>query len=1557
MDCSEFPRTTHPRSSGLAMPLYLHILALLTTLWFGAVLPLTYDDSGQYVFAPFNNLLLFSDLAIIVLLDLRTPIVTAALGHIAGNIWAHVALPAIVHLQNIDDWSSVWLWTQVSLFFTVVVIARREILLGWRCLGAFYLALRADNQLSTPDAQLVLAEPKGSSTVGDTAEAPPQTTEPAVDPLDDAFTAPEDLLALVESKDSSASGDQAEALSPTEEQTIDFLGDFLTTPGSRLALAESEDSSGVDVLAEGLPPTTGRLVAPPSDADVVATGRIAETSAEAVVVPRGISTRRTMTRSAVRSQTKSRSDLGSLTQLIPGSFIRAREELEQDEGLLSVGKMARFARWHSRLYAHQTASQVFVWPASLLAVVDDDESTLEMAVPMPVDLEEPALPLPTADLPVFDALAERLNDWRGLETPTQPPCSARQTRISLPLDACSSHVSPPSIDEYSTGKECEVVSEAVDPSAGSDSASDGRESSELAVLPCEDQDQQSDQVGICEEIVSVDAPEEVADPAETASLSSHEDSSPRFEAPTAIEETAVAPEEPVRDVGQASGEGELVPVAVPLVQPQVTDGTETPASPVIAAETGSADAGETLASPVTLESSEESNQGALEQPGSEERVSAATFAVNDGGHSASTPSISITAPDDEPETEEGTEDQPASPLTAAEAAKSGSAGDVPGNTTAHDSDLGRDAGADQRSSGPENVGAIASDIEGSDMQDVTQTPTVAYTDKTPQGEPEHASDAMECEQSVGYNAPAIETEPAQPECGDKLHTGFHTDMSDTEEPDTQKAEDEDMEGLEWEDVPGASHDSDVSGVNAQPMDQHESIAPATDWNNGFMSQDTSRQADDMEGFEWQDTGYFALPNVTSDVGTQPLSYSGSTPSAANWSSGFMTADNSRQVDDMEGFEWQDATSSAHTYDISNISTQPMEFSKSMTLAENWNTSSVATNTSRPADSDMAGLDLEHAPSSTVHNDISNDDTQPMDESESALPATSWNSGSGAPSLSQQADTSMADVQPKNEAQAQVHSVSQPAASQNSQMFGKDRNNGELVLVNPEDVSRANALKKTVPANTPPFSIMGNTFGTQPSRSTRPPQPLPEASSTITKRSYEDDVDTETPPGTQATSSIAGPASESSSAQPNESARRILVPKTVSGATKRPQDVNAQSSAFTGVTTAPSFTGTTSGPSFTWASSSAIGTSSAKGKAPALQQQPVPEASTTSEKRSITGDAGQTTAGDASNTTPRSLKELVATRERDQSACWSCGGKADAWNPLNLFQLCQDCAFSIQLDDHQKEAISNNFPCELCHKSLLADSDFNVGIDWLYRLCGRPACVADRKQQPKKADTSANAALAKQSDGEQAANHEPHGQKKHKSSPSADVMVEDEKPLYPPLFDPDKSVEEKFTIIAGQVDSLRDEMKEWRARVVDDKPIKDDVEEYRTKLNQVLICLRDDHCKPREEDKHTIFDVSDFGNACAARLDEIEKALHKLELLSEDEGEKASIQALKRLVSNARNPRANNAGILQKLRALLFDWQIDNQRYSDALRGRRVMRYDFESETRKGYKKEVLRDRE
>ncbi|KAI7186391.1 hypothetical protein KC363_g6598 [Hortaea werneckii] len=1404
MDSSEFPRTTHPRSSGLAMPLYLHILALLTTLWFGAVLPSTYDDSGQYVFAPFNNLLLFSDLAIIMLLDLRTPIVTAALGHIAGNIWAHVALPAIVHLQNIDDWSSVWLWTQVFLFFTVIFIARREILLVWRCLGAFYLALRADNQLSAPEAQLVLAEPKGSSTSGDAAEASPQTTEPAVDPLDDAFAAPEDLLALVESKDSSASGDQAEALSPTEEQTMDFLGDFLTTPGSRHALAESEDSSAADVLAEDLPPTTERLVAPPSDADVVATGRTAETSAEAVVVPRGISTRRTMTRSAVRSQTKSRSDLGSLAQLIPGSFIRAREELEQDEGLLSVGKMARFARWHSRLYAHQTASQVFVWPASLLAVVDDDESTLEMAVPMPVDLEEPALPQSTADLPVFDALAERLNDWRGLETPTQPPCSARQTRISLPLDACSSHVSPPSIDEYSTGEESEVVSEAVDPSAGSDSASDGRESSELAVLPCEDQDQQSDQVGICEEIVSADAPEEVADPAETALLPSHEDSSPRFEVPTAIEETAVAPEEPVRDVGQASGEGELVPVAVPLVQPQVTDGTETPASPVIAAETGSADAGETLASPVTLESSKESNQGALEQPGSEERVSAATFAVNDGGHSASIPSISITAPDDEPETEEGTEDQPASPLTAAEA-KSGGTGEIPGDTTAHEPNLGRDTGAGQRSSGPENVGAIASDPEGSDTQDVIPTPTVAYTDKTPKREPEHASDAMECEQSFGY-----------------------------------KAEDEDMGGLEWEDVPGVSHDSDISG------------------------------------------------------------------------------DNPRQVDDMEGFEWQDTTSSAHSYDISNISTQPMEFSKSMTLAENWNTSSVATNTSRPADTDMAGLNLEHAPSSTVHNDISNDDTQPMDESESGLPATSWNSGFGAPSLSQQADTSMADVQPENEAQAQVHSVSQSAASQQSQMFGKDWNNGELVLVNPEDVARANAQKKLVPANTPPFSIVGNTFGTQSSRSTRPPQPLPEASSTITKRLYEDDVDIETPPGTQATSSIAGPASESSSAQPNESARRILVPKTVSGATKRPQDVNAQSSAFTGVTTAPSSTGTASGQSFTWASSSAIGTSSAKGKAPALQQQPVPEASATPEKRSITSDAGQTTVGDASNTTPRSLKDLVATRERDQSACWSCGGKADAWNPLNLFQLCQDCAFSIQLDDHQKEAISNNFPCDLCHQSLLADSDFNVGIDWLYRLCGRPACVANRKQQPKKADTSANAAPAKQSDGEQAASHEPHGQKKHKSSPSADVMVEDEKPLYPPLFDPDKTVEEKFTIIASQVDSLRDAMKDWRARVVDDMSIKDDVEEYRTKLNQVLICLRDDHCKPREEDKHTVFDVSDFGNACAAKLDGIEKALHKLELLSEDEAEKASIQALKRLVSNARNPRANNAGILQKLRALLFD---------------------------------------
>ncbi|KAI7656732.1 hypothetical protein KC318_g12221, partial [Hortaea werneckii] len=94
------------------MPLYIHFFALMSTLWLGAVLPSTYDASGQYVFAPFNNLLLFSDLAIILLLDLRTPIVSAALGHIVGNIWAHVALPAIVSLQNIDDWSAIWLWMQ-----------------------------------------------------------------------------------------------------------------------------------------------------------------------------------------------------------------------------------------------------------------------------------------------------------------------------------------------------------------------------------------------------------------------------------------------------------------------------------------------------------------------------------------------------------------------------------------------------------------------------------------------------------------------------------------------------------------------------------------------------------------------------------------------------------------------------------------------------------------------------------------------------------------------------------------------------------------------------------------------------------------------------------------------------------------------------------------------------------------------------------------------------------------------------------------------------------------------------------------------------------------------------------------------------------------------------------------------------------------------------------------------------------------------------------------------------------------------------------------------------
>ncbi|KAI7052907.1 hypothetical protein KC343_g23146, partial [Hortaea werneckii] len=151
----------------------------------------------------------------------------------------------------------------------------------------------------------------------------------------------------------------------------------------------------------------------------------------------------------------------------------------------------------------------------------------------------------------------------------------------------------------------------------------------------------------------------------------------------------------------------------------------------------------------------------------------------------------------------------------------------------------------------------------------------------------------------------------------------------------------------------------------------------------------------------------------------------------------------------------------------------------------------------------------------------------------------------------------------------------------------------------------------------------------------------------------------------------------------------------------------------------------------------------------------------------------------------------------------------------------------------------------------------MGIDWLYRLCGRPACIANRqKQQPKKADTSSSAAPAQQNDDEQATNRETYGQKKHKASPSADVMVEDEKPLYPPLFDPDKNVEEKFTIIASEVDSLRDAMKGWRARVVDNQSIKDDVEEYRTKLNAVLICLRDDHCKPREEDKYAVFDVHD-----------------------------------------------------------------------------------------------------
>ncbi|KAI7270416.1 hypothetical protein KC345_g7433 [Hortaea werneckii] len=1399
MDSSEFPRTTHARSSGLVMPLYLHLLALLTTLWLGAVLPSTYDASGQYVFAPFNKLLLFLDLAIILLLDLRTAIVTAALGHLVGNIWAHVALPAIVHLQNIDDWSSIWLWTQVSLFFTMVAIVRREILLVWRCLGAFCLALRADDHFSAPEGQLVLAEPKGSSTSGDAveAEASPQTAEPAVDPLDDEFTVPENLLALVEPKGSSANGDQAEALSPTEEQTVDFLGDFLMVPESRIALAESEDSSAADMLAEGLSPTAERTVAPPSDVVAVAEDRTAETSAEAVVIPTGVNNKRTMTRSAVRSAAKGQSGLGSLAQLIPGSFIRAREELEQDEGLFSVGKMARFARWHSRLYAHQAASQVFVWPASLLAVVDDDESTLERALPMPMDHEGPALLLPTADLPVFDALAERLNDWRGLETPIRAPCGARQTRISLPLDAYSSHVSPPSIDEYSTGEESEVVAEAGDPSAASDSASEGKQSSELAVPPCEDQDQQSDNVGICEETVSSDAPEEVADPAETASLSSDEDSSPRFEAPTAIEETAVAPEEPVRDVGKGSGEGEPDPLALPLYQPHVADGRETPASPVIAAETGSADAGETLASALALESPVESDQGALEQPGSEEHVPATTSAVNDAGHSASIPTISITAPDDEPEADEGTEDHSARPLTAAEA-ESGSAGEIPGDTTAQQPIFGGNTGAAQRPNDPENVESTASDNAVSDMQDVTPAPTVAYTDKTPQGEPEHASDAMEYEHSIGYNAPMIGTETAKPEYDDKPHTGFDADMEDA---DTQEAEDEGMEGLEWEDVLG----------------------------------------------------------------------------------------------------------------------------------------------------------------SAAHNDISNDDTQPMDESESTLPAASWNCGFGAPSIFQQADTNMADAQPEDEAPVQVHSVSQPAAPQHPQVFRNDQNNGELVLVNPEDVARANAQEKTIPGITPPYPIMGFPYGstsTQPMRSTWQPQPLPEASSRTTKRSHEDDGDTETPPGTQDTLSIAGSASESSSAQPNESSRRILVPKTMSGATKRPQDFNAQSSAFGGVPTIPSFTGTASGQSSTWASSSALGTSSAGANASAWQQQPVPEASATPAKRSLKSDAGQTKAGDVGDTTPRSLKELVATRERDQPACWSCGGKADSWNPLNLFQLCQDCAFSMQLDDRQKEAISNNFPCESCHKSLLADSDFNMGIDWLYRLCGRPACIANRqKQQPKKADASSSAAPAKQNDDEQATNRETYGQKKHKTSPSADVMVEDEKPLYPPLFDPDKNVEEKFTIIASEVDSLRDAMKEWRARVVDNQSIKDDVEEYRTKLNAVLICLRDDHCKPREEDKYAVFDVHDFGQACAARLDEIEKLLHKLELTSEDEVEKASIQALRRLVSNARNPRANNAGVLQKLRSLLYEWHIHNQRYSDALKGKRVMRYNFESETRKGYKKEVFRERE
>ncbi|GAB1737700.1 hypothetical protein NU219Hw_g2112t2 [Hortaea werneckii] len=783
-------------------------------------------------------------------------------------------------------------------------------------------------------------------------------------------------------------------------------------------------------------------------------------------------------------------------------------------------------------------------------------------------------------------------------------------------------------------------------------------------------------------------------------------------------------------------------------------------------------------------------------------------------------------------------------------------------------------------------------------------------------------------------------------------------MADPEEADTQEAEDEDMEGLAWENVPGIPQDSGISGVNPEAMDDSESTSPAVNWTDNLMAQNTSQQADDMEGFEWQDTDDNADTNVFTGDGTQPMSYSSSTLPAANWSTGFMAP---QQADDMEGFEWQDATSSAHTYGISHLSTLPMEISKSMTPAGNWNTSSVATNTSRPADIDMVGLNLEDAPSSVAHHDTSNNDTQPMDESETSLPAANWNSGFDAPSLTQQADMSMADVQLKNEAQAQAHNVLQPAASQDSQVFGMDQNDGELVLVNPEDVARANSQKKAIPGIMAPSSTVGAQFGhpsTQSSASTWRPQPLPEANSRTTKRSLDDDVDTETLPDTQATASIAGSAGKSSSAQPNESSRRILVPKAISGATKRPQDVNAQPSAFIGATTAPSFAGTASGQSSTPASSSALGTSSARANASARQQQSVPEASATPAKRALKDDAGQTKAADVSNTTPRSLKELVATRERDQSACWSCGGKADAWNPLNLFQLCQDCAFAVPLDDTQKEAISNNFPCEICHESLLADSDFNMGIDWLYRQCGRPACVAKRqKPQPKKADTSANAARTKQSDGEQATKHEPYGQKKHKASPSADLMVEDEKPLYPPLFDPDKSVEEKFTLIASEVDSLRDALKEWRARVVDNQPIKDDVEEYRTKFNQVLICLRDDHCKPREADKYVVFDVYDFGQACTARLDEIEKLLHRLELMSEDEVEQASIQALKRLVSNVRNPKPGDAGIVQKLRGLLFDWQTHNQRYSDALRGRRVMRYDFESLTSKGYKKEVPREKE